>query len=68
MDDARAVGGQMGEPAVLQKADQNSARAVLDEVRAVDEDDGGLASAGQGDAPGALRDQRLLARRAGRRG
>jgi hypothetical protein len=46
----------MGDPAVLQQADQNGGGAVFNQVRAVDEHDGGPAPAGFADVPGALAD------------
>ena len=67
MDCARPVGGQVGHPVTLDKPVYDRHRAVLNEVRAIQQDHAGTPLAGVCDLQGALANRRKRGRVAGAR-
>ena len=68
VNDPRAIGREMGDPALLHQADQNIRRAVFDQVRPVNKHDRRAAPPRPDDVAGAMPDLRqvMLMARPGR--
>lgn len=64
---AGAVGREVGDPAALDEGIDDAVRAIFHEMRAIHENDAGIARAGGGDFFGAIENERFDFGRAGRR-
>ena len=67
MDRAGAVGGEMGDPILLQQANEDQRGAVFDQVRAVNKHDDGVLGASLRDVADALPDEGQIRLRTRRR-